>query len=58
MAEKRPFNVRCGSCEHEWALAYLPMPVDKIVAITKRATCPACGETHQIFIAAEPATHG
>ncbi len=48
--------VRCGACEHRWALAFLPMPLDKAAAVVKRATCPACAETKSIFLSLSDAT--
>lgn len=37
-----PFTVHCGKCEHEWALGFLPLPLDTAVKVMKRP-CPACG---------------
>lgn len=43
MAGKRePMMVHCGDCQHEWACAYLPLPVDKLAPLMK-APCPMCG---------------
>jgi Zn finger protein HypA/HybF involved in hydrogenase expression len=52
--EKKPMTVRCGSCDHEWVAAYLPMPVTTIVALVHLLFCPKCGQNNKaIFIKAE-----
>jgi hypothetical protein len=52
MNERKPCNARCGACEHVWALAFLPMPLEKAANVIRRATCPACGEAKKIYMAA------
>lgn len=42
LTTKEPFFVHCGKCSHEWAAAYLPLPVDVFVKLGK-APCPMCG---------------
>lgn len=39
---KKPFFVHCGKCRHEWAVAFLPLPVGVFVKLAK-ALCPMCG---------------
>lgn len=39
---KEPFIVHCGDCSHEWAAAYLPMPIN-LFAKLGNARCPMCG---------------
>lgn len=41
-ATKEPFLVHCGKCQHEWAAAYLPMPINLFAKLGK-ALCPMCG---------------
>jgi hypothetical protein len=41
--EKTPMRVKCEVCKHEWAPLFLPMSLEHVVRITKKATCPACG---------------
>ena len=49
---KEPFLVHCGECSHEWAIAFLPMPVDTFAKLAK-ARCPMCG-SKKVFIGAVP----
>lgn len=42
MADKKPLNVGCVSCGHEWTAAYLPMSIDKVARIAKGLYCPMC----------------
>jgi Zn finger protein HypA/HybF involved in hydrogenase expression len=52
--EKKPMTVRCGSCDHEWAAVYLPMPLTKVVALVQALFCPKCGQDSKaIFIKVE-----
>ena len=58
---REPFIVHCDRCAHEWAAAYLPMELAKVVRILKRATCPACGALgRHIFFGPvpKPTPHG
>lgn len=49
--ERKPFWGKCPSCNHCWAMAYMPISADLFGKLTKRATCPMCGETKHIGIA-------
>lgn len=49
-APRVPSYARCGPCGHRWVYAYVPCPVDVIVRAMKRATCPMCGETKQLYV--------
>lgn len=40
--EKEPFYVHCEKCSHEWAVAFLPLPVNVFSKLAK-ALCPMCG---------------
>ena len=42
MEEKEPFYVHCGKCSHEWAAAFLPLPINLFAKLAK-ALCPMCG---------------
>ncbi len=44
-------NGRCGGCGHVFIVAHLPMDMEKAAGLMKRAACPKCGETKQIFCA-------
>ena len=49
-AEKEPFNVRCGQCEHAWIAAYTPMPLTVMGELLKGLRCPMCGiDSRKIF---------
>lgn len=39
---RTPFMVHCGTCGHEWALAFLPMEAATFAKF-KHARCPMCG---------------
>ena len=41
---------RCGDCGHIWVIAYLPMTVEKVACLGRRAACPMCAGTG-VFIA-------
>jgi hypothetical protein len=42
MVETRePLTVHCGKCEHEWAIGFLPMPINALAKLAK-GRCPAC----------------
>jgi hypothetical protein len=43
MEDKRPFWAECTSCDHRWAVAYLPMPIMVCADLMQRAMCPKCG---------------
>ena len=45
---KRPVYVHCGNCSHEWAIAFLPLPVDVFCKLCK-TLCPMCG-SEKIFL--------
>ena len=38
---RRPFEVHCGKCSHEWALGFFPMPLNELAKMSK-VTCPVC----------------
>jgi hypothetical protein len=40
---KEPFIVHCGKCSHEWAAAFLPLPMDVFAKLAK-TLCPVCGD--------------
>jgi hypothetical protein len=42
---REPFWGHCSWCSHEWVIFYAPMDMLKIAEITKKAICPACGDT-------------
>jgi hypothetical protein len=47
--------VRCGSCDHKWIVAYLPMDMTKVVRLTKRSLCPKCDDMKpNIYICTKP----
>lgn len=39
---KQPFHVHCGKCSHEWAAAYLPLPIATFAKLAE-SPCPMCG---------------
>lgn len=41
MADREPLYVHCGTCEHEWAIGFAPLPVADFVKIA-RTRCPLC----------------
>lgn len=43
LAGRSPLNVRCGSCQHVWTAAWLPMEMALVARTVGRAHCPACG---------------
>jgi len=45
--------INCKPCRHTWIGAQLPMPVHLAAQVMRRATCPKCGETKQLFMATE-----
>jgi hypothetical protein len=55
MTGRRPFNVRCGACSHEWAPFYLPMELATCAAMLKSARCPMCGNgPDNLFAGTQP----
>jgi len=42
MRTSKPMMVHCGSCQHEWVCAYLPMAIEKLAPLMK-SPCPMCG---------------
>lgn len=34
--------VHCGKCQHEWFVAWLPLPVDAFVRLCRGMKCPLC----------------
>lgn len=36
----RPVVAHCPTCEHDWTVCYLPMPIDTAAALMKAARCP------------------
>ncbi len=50
-APRKPFWARCAACGHCWPLAYLPMAAVTAAQVMRRAACPACGESKNIFAA-------
>jgi hypothetical protein len=39
---KRPFWAKCGSCNHCWPAAYLPMEMGRAGKLLKGLLCPMC----------------
>ncbi len=39
---KKPFYVHCKDCQHEWAAAFLPIPLNVMAKLLK-CQCPMCG---------------
>lgn len=53
--EEKMLRGRCGSCDHVWIIAYLPMEVSKVAALAKVAGCPNCfGERVSIATKGDP----
>jgi hypothetical protein len=40
---RRPMNVHCGLCGHEWTACWLPMEAGKCCKVLLSAHCPMCG---------------
>lgn len=36
---------QCAECGHVWVICYLPMALEDVARLMKRAACPACAET-------------
>lgn len=53
---KEPFVVHCGTCQHEWALGFLPMPAEAFGKLT-HARCPGCGSKKVLCGEAAKATN-
>lgn len=47
----KPLNGQCYSCGHVFHVANLPISLEKVAELMKRAACPACGEIKRIFVA-------
>ncbi len=43
---RQPMNAKCrqDACGHEWAVCYLPMPLEAAARCMKRAICPMCAD--------------
>lgn len=54
MTERKPFNGRCGDCEHVWAVCYLPMPLEQAGKMMTAAQCPMCA-SKKVFVASPTA---
>jgi Zn ribbon nucleic-acid-binding protein len=50
-SQEKPFNVTCSACGHRWAIAYMPIALNKLLDITKDASCPACKAKDGIKVA-------
>lgn len=50
-AQRTPHMCRCGRCGHVWTLCYLPLAADLFTRVAKRATCPMCAETRELYTA-------
>lgn len=35
-------NAECRCCGHIWTVAKLPMPINKVAKLAKKAACPQC----------------
>lgn len=46
--KQSPMIVHCHNCAHSWPLVYLPMQIEKAVAIMQAAICPKCA-SRKIF---------
>jgi hypothetical protein len=42
-AERKPFNVTCGKCQHSWPALYTPMEMGAASRVLKDLRCPMCG---------------
>jgi hypothetical protein len=52
---RKPFNVRCGKCDHLWPAAWLPMEVSLFAKATSNLHCPSCGNGPKgIYVAPSP----
>jgi hypothetical protein len=40
---RRPMNVHCGLCGHEWTACWLPMEASKACKVLLSTHCPMCG---------------
>ena len=43
-------GAKCRKCTHIWIVAYIPMRLDFVAQLGKRAMCPKCGDK-QPFVA-------
>ena len=43
-------KARCSdsTCQHEWIVAYLPMPIEKAALLMRRAACPRCADERPV----------
>lgn len=44
---RKPFWVKCGSCQHVWAAAYFPMDASRMAKVAKQC-CPYCGHAYPV----------
>ena len=42
---------RCGddACRHVWIVAYLPMQIERVAMLMKRAACPKCAHERPVL---------
>ena len=40
--EKKPIEVRCTNCGHEWPAIHLPMEFAPMLELMKNVRCPMC----------------
>jgi Zn finger protein HypA/HybF involved in hydrogenase expression len=40
----RPLWAKCVKCSHCWPVAYLPMDMRTFARVTKKISCPRCGD--------------
>lgn len=52
--ERTPVYLRCARDDHQWIAAWLPMELGKFARLLKKATCPMCGKTDQVYMSFEP----
>ncbi|WP_167539645.1 hypothetical protein [Sphingobium xenophagum] len=47
----KTITARCGDelCSHVWIVAHLPMSIDKVALLMKRAACPKCGNDSAVL---------
>lgn len=42
MSDEKSLRVMCAKCDTVYVVDTLPLPVDQLVSIIKRAECPHC----------------
>ena len=58
MSERKPFNVCCVGCQHEWVAAYLPMNIASLARLLEGLHCPGCGRDSTLIKVAKETPHG